>query len=233
MTTPVLEAVEAAVRYGRFVALDGVSVRIDPAEWVAITGPSGSGKSTLLQLFAAIDQPSSGQILFKGTDLSGMRHLDQYRRHDVGLVFQLHNLLTHLTAARNVEVAMFGTGRSRRSRRARALELLDLVDLADQHDRTPPEMSGGERQRVAIARALANNPTVILADEPTGSLDRDGAINIMEVFGRLHRMEGTSIVMVTHDPLIADAADRIIHIEHGRVDHGYAGQKDSTPRSAI
>ncbi|MGH9079989.1 MAG: ABC transporter ATP-binding protein, partial [Acidimicrobiales bacterium] len=203
--------------YGQVHALSGASLAVAPGEWVAITGPSGSGKSTLIQLCAALDRPTCGLIRFQGSDLGVGRGLDQYRRMQAGLVFQLHNLLPHLDAIRNIEIAMFGTHRNRRARRKRAVELLALVDLQEQAHRTPPEMSGGERQRVAIARALANEPMVVLADEPTGSLDQASVANVVEVFGRLHREEGTTIVMVTHDMDVARAADRIVRCEAGRI----------------
>ena len=216
-STPVLEAVNVDVVYGEFYALVAANLSVAPGEWVAVTGPSGSGKSTLLQLFAAVDQPTRGSVRFQGVDLANRRHLDRYRRIEVGHVFQLHNLLPHLDAKRNIEIAMFGTHRGRQARSDHATELLSLFELTAQAGHKPPEMSGGERQRVAIARALANNPAVILADEPTGSLDPEGAAKIITVFDRLHRTEGTTIVMVTHDREIASAADRVIQLEGGRI----------------
>ncbi|HEY5109164.1 MAG TPA: ABC transporter ATP-binding protein [Acidimicrobiales bacterium] len=216
-SVPVLEACAVDVDFGSVRALSGASISIAEGEWVAITGPSGSGKSTLLQLFAALDRPTRGTVRFRGADLAGHVRLDRYRRTQIGLVFQLHNLLPHLDAVRNVEVAMFGTRVGARERRLRALELLDLVELADQAGRRPPELSGGERQRVAIARALANDPGVVLADEPTGSLDPASVDNVMDVLARLHRDEATTIVMVTHDLEVAGAADRVVHCESGRL----------------
>ncbi|HVX22187.1 MAG TPA: ABC transporter ATP-binding protein [Acidimicrobiales bacterium] len=213
---PILEADDVHVEYGPVHALDGASLAVQPGEWVAVAGPSGSGKSTLLQLFAALDHPTSGQIRFRGQDLGARRVLDDYRRRDIGLVFQLHNLLPHLDAQRNVEVAMFGTHRHRGARRREAAELLAQVQLQEQAGRFPPELSGGERQRVAIARALANRPSVLLADEPTGNLDPDSVANVVDVFRRLHR-EGLTIVMVTHDRQVAEAADRVVTLERGRI----------------
>lgn len=213
---PLLEAVDVHVDYGKVRALDGASLAVQAGEWVAVAGPSGSGKSTLLQLFAALDHPTSGEIRFRGSDLAKRRVLDGYRRLDIGLVFQLHNLLPHLDAHRNVEVAMFGTHRRRGARRRDAAELLTQVQLGEQARRFPPELSGGERQRVAIARALANRPSVLLADEPTGSLDPDSVANVVEVFRRLHR-EGLTIIMVTHDREVADVADRVVTLERGRI----------------
>lgn len=213
---PLIEAVDVQVDYGPVKALDGASLAVQEGEWVAVAGPSGSGKSTLLQLFAALDHPTAGVIRFRGQDLSTRRVLDEYRRRDIGLVFQLHNLLPHLDAHRNVEVAMFGTRRHRATRHRDAAELLAQVQLAEQANRFPPELSGGERQRVAIARALANRPSVLLADEPTGSLDPDSVANVVEVFRRLHR-EGLTIVMVTHDREVADVADRVVTLQRGRI----------------
>lgn len=216
-STPVIEAVDVGVTYGTVRALDGANLAVRQGEWVAVAGPSGSGKSTLMQLFAALDRPTSGQIRFRGQDLNARRHLDAYRRNDIGLVFQLHNLLAHLDARRNVEIAMFGTHRSRVARRRDADDLLARVRLEEQAGRKPPEMSGGERQRVAIARALANRPAVLLADEPTGSLDPESVANVVDVFRQLHRAEGLTIVMVTHDAEVASAADRVVRLEKGRI----------------
>jgi putative ABC transport system ATP-binding protein len=215
--TPIIEAVDLHVAYGPVAALDGATLAVRPGEWVAVAGPSGSGKSTLLALLAALDHPDSGQVRFRGQDLAEERHLDRYRRFDVGLVFQLHNLIPHLDARRNVEIAMLGTGRHRVARRAAATELLARVQLVEQADRRPAEMSGGERQRVAIARSLANSPSLLLADEPTGNLDPESAANVVEVFRNLHRSEGATIIMVTHDPSVAAAADRVVSLEKGRI----------------
>jgi len=216
---PVIEAIEVRKEYagGAVHALDGANLRVEAGEWVAISGPSGSGKSTLLHLFAALDRPTSGTVMVNGQDLQQLRGVDGYRRHVVGLVFQLHNLLAHLDARRNIEVAMFGTNRSRAERRARADLLLAEVQLDGKAARTPPQLSGGERQRVALARALANEPTVLLADEPTGSLDPASVQQTVELFDRLRREHHTTIVMVTHDPEVAAAADRNVTILDGRI----------------
>jgi putative ABC transport system ATP-binding protein len=216
-TTSIIEAVDLHVAYGPVNALDGVTLAVGPGEWVAVDGPSGSGKSTLLSMLAALDRPNAGVIRFRGRDLKEERHLDRFRRFEVGLVFQLHNLIPHLDARRNVEIAMFGTGRHRGARRRTADQLLASVQLEEQAGRRPAEMSGGERQRVAIARALANSPAVLLADEPTGSLDPESAANVVEVFRKLHAAEGMTIVMVTHDPTVAAAADRVVTLEKGRI----------------
>jgi putative ABC transport system ATP-binding protein len=202
---------------GTVRALDGVSLSVGASEWVAITGPSGSGKSTLLHLLAALDVPTSGSVVVDQQDLRRRRGLNRYRRETIGLVFQLHNLLPHLDARHNVEIAMFGTQRSRHERRERAELLLREVDLSDKVGRTPPELSGGERQRVALARALANEPRLLLADEPTGSLDPDAVRHTLALLDRLRAEHGLTIVMVTHDPEAAAAADRILVMEAGRI----------------
>jgi len=213
----VLEAAAVDVEYGSVRALAGVSLQVARGEWLAITGPSGSGKSTLLQLFAALDRPTRGAVTFNGNDLGNAVNLADYRRNQIGLVFQLHNLLPHLDAVSNVEIVMYGTHLGRQERRLRALELLASVDVIDQAARKPPELSGGERQRVAIARALANAPSVLLADEPTGSLDPTSVARVMDTFAHLHEEEGTTIVMVTHDSAVARRADRTIRIEGGSI----------------
>ena len=187
---------------GNITGLAGVNLAVRYGEMVAITGPSGCGKSTLLHLLAAIDTPTSGTVIVAGRDLTHIHHLADYRRDEVGLVFQLHNLLPQLPVLANVQLPMFGTSRSRRQRRSRALELLAAVDLAGREHRLPTELSGGERQRVAIARALANDPKILLADEPTGSLDSASTNRFLELLQRLNAT-GTTIVMVTHDPNVA------------------------------
>ena len=214
---PIVEIRDVHLSYGTVAALDGVELTIPEGEWLAVSGPSGSGKSTLLSLLAALDRPDRGEVRYRGSTLAGERHLDRYRRNEVGLVFQLHNLVPHLDARQNVEIAMFGTHRHGAARRAAADELLEWMQLSELATRRPAEMSGGERQRVAIARALANRPPLLLADEPTGNLDPDSADNVVEVFRRLHGTEGTTIVMVTHDLSVARAADRIVILERGRV----------------
>lgn len=198
-------------------AVDDVSFAINPGEWVALTGPSGSGKSTLLHLLAALDEPTSGEILINGRDLRSSGNLDHYRSHEVGLVFQLHNLLPNLSALQNVQVAMVPTRVSRREGTRRAHELLESVGLAARTGLRPPELSGGERQRVAIARALANNPSILLADEPTGALDAAAAESVMDLFDRLRLERHLTILMVTHDPTVAACADRVIHMRDGRL----------------
>jgi ABC-type lipoprotein export system ATPase subunit len=204
--------------HGRVKALDGVNLTISSGEFVAISGRSGCGKSTLLHLIAALDRPTSGTIVVNGTDLAQLPRVDRYRRNVIGLVFQLHNLLPHLTAQQNVEVAMIGAGLSRREQRERATFLLDQVGLGDRAVNRPPELSGGERQRVAIARALANQPSIILADEPTGSLDTESVDGVLALFQQLRHDLGVTILLVTHDQAVGRSADRIIKMRDGRID---------------
>jgi putative ABC transport system ATP-binding protein len=211
---------------GHVNALAGVDLTVAHGETVAITGPSGCGKSSLLHLLAAIDSPSSGSLLVGGHDLGQIRDLSRYRRNEVGLVFQFHNLLPQLTALANVEMPMFGTHLSARQRRLRARELLAQVDLAGCETRLPTELSGGERQRVAIARALANEPQILLADEPTGSLDSVSTSRFLDLIERLGA-SGMTIVMVTHAADVAAHAHRVIAMRDGRIiDSTHAFDRD-------
>jgi putative ABC transport system ATP-binding protein len=218
---------------GNVEALRGIDLTVANGESVAITGPSGCGKSTLLHLLAAIDTPTSGSVAVAGHNLASLRDLGSYRRSEVGLVFQFHNLLPQLSAQLNVELPMFGTHRSAHERRARAAELLTDVGLGDCEHRLPTELSGGERQRVAIARALANKPGVLLADEPTGSLDSASTEHFLRLLDRLGSA-GMTIVMVTHDFGVAAHADRIITMRDGRVVNERATNRtaDMSPNNA-
>jgi putative ABC transport system ATP-binding protein len=202
---------------GKVVALDGVDLQVASGEFVAITGPSGCGKSTLLHLLAALDRADAGRIVVDGRDLDALRSRDDYRRNEVGLVFQLHNLLPHLDARRNVEIAMIGAHRRRAEMQRHADELLHDVGLAGREHRHPTELSGGERQRIAIARALANEPPLLLADEPTGSLDTEAVDRVLGLFHRIRAERRLTIVMVTHDQGVADHSDRIVHMRDGKV----------------
>ena len=201
---------------GRIAALAGMTLQVEPGEFVAIVGPSGCGKSTLLHLIAALDTPDAGTIRVAGHDLAGERSLTHYRARHVGMVFQLHNLLPSLTASENVQLPMFELGLRRRLRRERAEHLLGLVGLEGRDRSRPPQLSGGERQRVAIARALANEPAILLADEPTGSLDSDAGRRILDLIEQLRRERELTVVLVTHDAPVAARADRIVHMLDGR-----------------
>ena len=205
-------------------ALDGVDMTIRNGEMVAVMGPSGSGKSTLLNMLGGLDHPTSGQVIIDGQDLAGVRNLDTFRAQTVGFVFQLHNLLPTLTSLENVEVPMRGQPMRRRARRKRAEELLEMVGLGDRMKHLPSQLSGGQRQRVAIARALANQPRLILADEPTGNLDTAAGEEIMNLLARLNMSQGTTIIVVTHDRRVARATGRILTMRDGRItgDHAVA-----------
>jgi putative ABC transport system ATP-binding protein len=202
---------------GAVRALGGVDLNVSHGEFVAIMGPSGCGKSTLLHLLAALDSPTSGTIRVEGQDLTHLADPSRYRRQTIGLIFQLHNLLPRLSALGNIEVAMMGSRRPRNERRAWALQLLSELDLSGRERRRPSQLSGGERQRVAIARALANNPPVLLADEPTGSLDSSSSANVLALFVRLQRDHGVTTVMVTHQQAVAETADRIFQMRDGKI----------------
>ncbi len=198
-------------------ALDGVSLTIYAGEFVAVMGPSGSGKSTLLNLLGALDRPTSGVCKVNGQDLAKVRDLDRFRSKTVGFVFQLHNLIPTLTAVENVQVPLQEERMSDAERRRRAESLLNLVGLSDRMHFVPAQLSGGQRQRVAIARALANTPAIVLADEPTGNLDSKSTNEIMDLMRRLNREQGTTFIVVTHNPAVARAADRIVTLRDGRV----------------
>ncbi len=198
-------------------ALDGVNMRVTRGEFVSVMGPSGSGKSTLLNMIGALDRPTSGQALVNGEDLATVRDLDTFRARTVGFVFQLHNLIPTLTARENVEVPMMGQPVSRKKRHRRAGELLELVGLADRMGHLPNMLSGGERQRVAIARSLANEPALVLADEPTGDLDSQSGAEVIGLMHRLNHELGTTFIVVTHDPAVARQTDRILIMRDGRI----------------
>jgi putative ABC transport system ATP-binding protein len=217
-SAPAIEIVDVVKVFdgGVVRALDGVSLNIARHEFVAITGPSGCGKSTLLHLIASLDHPTSGTITVNGRDLREAGN-ERFRRSEVGLVFQLHNLLPHLTAIENVEIAMFSNGKSHREQRERAAELLEAVGLAGKARTQPPHLSGGERQRLALARALANAPSIILADEPTGSLDSSSVERVLELLRQIRAAQGVTIVLVTHDAHVAEAADRVVRMRDGRI----------------
>lgn len=207
---------------GTVRALDGVDLEIKAGELVAICGPSGCGKTTLLNLIAAIDRPDKGTLCVTGQSLGDLspRGADAFRRSAIGLVFQLHNLLPDLTALENVEVPMLGTQRSAPERRERALTLLERVGLSGRHNALPTTLSGGERQRVAIARALVNEPPILLADEPTGAIDSRNSARLLDLLEELQRAARTTVVVVTHNPQVAERAGRVLHMLDGRMTNG-------------
>lgn len=202
---------------GQVKALRGVDFSIAEGEFVAITGPSGCGKSTLLQLLGALDRPTSGTLLYRGRSLPDDPNPAAYRAREVGFIFQAFHLLPTFTAAENVQIPMFEIDRSVSERRERAIELLKLVGLENRLDHFPSKLSGGERQRVAIARSLANDPSLLLADEPTGNLDSENAGVVLELLIRLQRAHGRTMVLVTHDLTIAGQAGRILRMKDGRI----------------
>jgi ABC-type lipoprotein export system ATPase subunit len=202
---------------GQVWALRKVATEIRRGEYVAVMGPSGSGKSTLLNVLGGLDRPTEGEVYFDGEPLGRMRSLDRYRCEKIGFVFQSFHLLPVLTSLENVQVPMFETQRPVSDRVVRARELLELVGMAHRMNHLPKQLSVGERQRVAIARALANDPAVLLADEPTGNLDTTNAASILDVFAELHAQRGMTIVMVTHDSNLAGRAQRVIRMQDGQV----------------
>ena len=204
---------------GRIRALEDVSLHLDPGELVALTGPSGCGKSTLLNLIGALDRPDSGDIFVGGEDVTRLADPSHYRAKTVGFIFQAHNLITTLTALENVQVPMLGQ-RRRAERERRARELLDEVGLTERAGSYPPTLSGGERQRVAIARALANEPQLLLADEPTGALDSETGGQILELLHRVRDEHGMTILLVTNDDVVAGEAERVLRIRDGVLDGG-------------
>jgi len=199
-------------------ALRGVDFEMQPAEFVAVMGPSGCGKSTLLNLVAGLDTPTDGEIVLAGESLVGKSEdeLAIMRRKHIGIVFQFFNLLESMSVLENVTLPAVIAGAPRKRAESRARDLLDLLGLADKTKEAPGVLSGGQRQRLAIARALANEPTLLLADEPTGALDSEGGHEVLELFRRLHA-GGQTILLVTHDDEVAEAGDRIVRMRDGRV----------------
>lgn len=202
---------------GHIKALNGIDLTIREGEFVSIIGPSGSGKSTLLNMLGALDLPDSGSINVAGYDLLSNKKLNEFRAQKIGFVFQLHNLIPNLSVVENIEIPMFTSKLSNDEMRKRALDLLDIVGLREKASQKPSKLSGGERQRVAIARALANNPSIILADEPTGSLDSKTSTKILKQLIDLHRSQNVTLIIVTHDMDVAKLADRTIEVLDGRL----------------
>lgn len=202
---------------GKIKALDGVNLEIKKGEFISIIGPSGSGKSTLLNMLGALDLPTEGKINVAGYDLTKTNNLNEFRSKEIGFIFQLHNLIPNLTVLENVEIPMYERRLSSKKMHERALELLDYVGLIEKANRKPTQLSGGERQRVAIARALANNPSIILADEPTGSLDSKTGQIILQRLKEIHEKEKVTFIMVTHDMNVASMAERTIEVLDGKI----------------
>ena len=225
METPVIELQDITKVYQmgevEVHALRGVSLQVKKGEILTIMGPSGSGKSTMMNIIGCLDQPTAGTYLLEGKDVG---HLDDddlatIRNRRIGFVFQTFNLLGRTTALQNVTLPLIYAGKGRAERRERAREALEAVGLGHRLDHLPTELSGGQQQRVAIARALANNPSIILADEPTGNLDSESGADVMAVLQGLNRDRSMTVILVTHDPMIARHTERIIHLHDGGITH--------------
>lgn len=199
--------------------LHGISLSVEDGEFVSIVGPSGSGKSTLMNLIGALDRPTSGNYYLDGIDVekASENDLSEIRNKKIGFVFQTYNLIAKTNAIKNVELPMLYAGYSSSARRKRAMELLELVEMSDRAKHLPEELSGGQKQRVAIARAMANDPAIILADEPTGALDTKTGRLVMDLFHKLNREQKKTIVLITHSPELASETHRIINIRDGRI----------------
>ncbi|MGH9600084.1 MAG: ABC transporter ATP-binding protein [Terracidiphilus sp.] len=220
MSSPILEVRELRKSYedGCIEALCGVDLVIEAGEYVAISGASGSGKSTLLQLLGGLDEPTSGQVLFNGAPLGKGAELDQYRSRQVGFIFQAFYLLPTLRTIENVQVAMLAIPGAANHRTRRAQALLEEMGMAHRMNQYPNQLSAGERQRVAIARALANDPAILLADEPTGNLDSKNSAHVMDILTGIQKQRGMTLVVVTHAIDIAACAPRHIRIRDGRIE---------------
>jgi len=203
-------------------ALRGVNLTLYQAEFVVITGPSGSGKTTLLNIIGTLDKPSSGKVLIDGDDITGMKdgQLTKLRRYKIGFVFQFHNLIPVLTALENVELPLLTAGVKPKAAQERARLMLERVGLKERLTHLPDELSGGEQQRVAIARALANHPKIILADEPTGDLDTKTGTEVVQIMYESAKKENASVLVVTHDPVVADRAERLFEMRDGMITKG-------------
>ena len=212
-----IKGLKKSYENGQIVALNGVDLEIKKGEFVSIIGPSGSGKSTLLNMLGALDVADEGTVKVAGVDLTRTKDLSTFRSQEIGFVFQLHNLIPNLTALENVQIPMLESPLSGKKMEERAMELLRSVELEDKINQKPTKLSGGQRQRVAIARALVNHPSIILADEPTGSLDSKTGDIILNILKDLHKKENVTLVMVTHEPYVANMAERTITVRDGKI----------------
>lgn len=215
-----LKDIQKTYRIGEseYAVLKGIDLQIDEGEFIALMGPSGSGKSTLLNIVGCLDRPTSGHFMLLGQDISltSDDELARLRREELGFIFQTFNLIGRISVQKNVELPMMLSGVERQKRRERALKLLQDIGIAHRSDFSPQNISGGERQRVAIARALANDPTIIIADEPTGNLDLKNSNEVMKILSKLNQ-EGRTIIMVTHNPEITENCSRVIRLRDGRI----------------
>jgi len=198
-------------------ALDEVNLKVRRGEFLSVMGPSGSGKSTLLYVLGALARPTSGQVLINGEDLSRVKDVDRFRNQTMGFIFQLHNLIPTMTALENVEVPLHEQKMSGKERRRRAKDILELVGLGDRLSHLPNQLSGGQCQRVAVARSLVNEPSIVLADEPTGELDSKTSKETVDLMHDMNRRLGTTFLIVTHDPAVARRTDRILIMGDGRI----------------
>lgn len=225
-----LENIQKSYFMGRqeLKVLKGITLEVFKNEYVALMGPSGSGKSTLMNILGCLDSPSAGKYILNGKDVSKTTDDDlaDVRNKEIGFVFQQFNLLPRLTAAENVALPLIYNGTSKKLRTELSLEMLDRVGLADRSHHKPNELSGGQNQRVAIARALVNNPSIILADEPTGNLDSKTSVEIMNIFDKI-QSEGNTVILVTHEEDIANYAHRIIRLKDGVIESDHAKQKQT------
>ncbi len=216
----VLDGIYKTYRIGEseYPVLKGIDLEIEAGEFIALMGPSGSGKSTLLNIVGCLDRPTSGRFILQGMDISRTSddELARLRREELGFIFQTFNLIGRISVLKNVEVPMMLHNVPRAERKARAMQLLEGVNIANRADFSPPNISGGERQRVAIARALANDPKIIIADEPTGNLDLKNSDEVMNILTNLNR-DGRTIIMVTHNPEITENCSRVVKLRDGRI----------------
>ena len=210
---------EITKSFGSLQVLKGIDLDIEKGEVVSIVGPSGAGKTTLLQIMGTLDKPDGGSVVIDGVDVNGLRQkkLSEFRNLHIGFVFQFHQLLPEFTALENIMIPAFIAGKAKKEAKQRALELLDFMGLAERAKHKPNELSGGEKQRVAVARALVNHPSVIFADEPSGSLDSKNKAELHQLFFDLRDKLGQTFVIVTHDEQLASITDRTIHMNDGKI----------------
>ncbi len=224
MADKIIEMTDVVKRFyigtpNELTILKGISIDVREGEFLSIVGASGSGKSTLMNIIGALDRPTEGRYLLSGEDVEGMKQnkLSDLRNRHIGFIFQTFNLIPRTTAIKNVELPMLYAGMSRRERKKRAHELMALVEMSDREGHLPNELSGGQKQRVAIARAMANDPTILLADEPTGALDTSTGRLVMDIFHKLNREQGKTVILITHNPVLAAETGRILTISDGQI----------------